>query len=169
MKDSWRDDERCLEGEYYKEGDGIAEVAAYGTVLINDVPDTTMRLVRRGLKHEGSAHGIDANQMTAPKRTSKKETKGAQQKSGAVPKQLATVMDSPTKDSRSGSTYSSQRSNLGWKGDYLPSAGDDIEPRGRTHSRITLKTYGYAIKRALSPLEMASAMKDAIIGEADLH
>lgn len=50
--------------------------------------------------------------------------------------------------------------------DHLPRMeGVQDMPRGQTRSQVIMKTYGWPIKRAMAPLEMVCAMRDAIAGE----
>jgi len=52
LKDTWRDDHRCLEGDLYEkagEGEGLARLHCHGIVYIDGSADTTADAIRRGL------------------------------------------------------------------------------------------------------------------------
>ena len=137
MKDTWRDDRRTLEGELYaKIGpcEGVAEMHSYGVVQIDGEKDTTSSLIRRNLLHKGSPRAIDAVQNL----------------------EQDYALNSPGNDSYPVTHYVV---------DYLPTILDEnARPRGRTHSRLVMKTYGWPIKFAKSLLELVGAMRDAILG-----
>ncbi|KZT63025.1 hypothetical protein DAEQUDRAFT_815861 [Daedalea quercina L-15889] len=49
--------------------------------------------------------------------------------------------------------------------DYLPMLDTpEYSPRGKTHSRLVMETYGWSIKYALSLVELVQAVKDALKG-----
>ena len=141
MKDTWRDDRRNLEGELYaKIGpcQGVAEMHSYGVVQIDGKNDTTASLIRRDLPHKGPPRAIDAVQSF----------------------EHDFALNSPRNDSYLVTQYVV---------DYLPAILDEhARPRGRTHSRLVMKTYGWPIKFAKSLPELVGAMKDAILGTLSL-
>jgi hypothetical protein len=137
VKDTWWDDRRTLEGELYaKIGlcEGVAQMHSYGVVQIGGEKDTTSSLIRRDLLHKGSPRAIDAVQNLEQDYT----------------------LNSPGNDSYPVTHYIV---------DYLPTILDEnARPRGRTHSRLVMKMYGWPIKFAKSLLELFGAMRDAILG-----
>ena len=107
---------------------------SYGVVQIDGENDTTASLVRRNLPHKGPPRAIDAVQHS----------------------ERDHALHSPGND-----TYLVTQYIV----DYLPAILDDkARPRGRTHSRLVMKTYGWPIKFAKSLPELVGAMKDAILG-----
>ncbi|KAI0924833.1 hypothetical protein AcW2_010357 [Taiwanofungus camphoratus] len=144
VKDTWRDDRRDLEGKLYAEiGDceGVAKLHSYCAVMVDEQLDTTRNLIRRDLAPEGTPIAIDARQKQVPRYP----------------------IHSPGEEWHSVTYYIDQ--------DYVPRESlpegiqlKDVQPRGKTHSRLVMKTYGRPIKFAKSLLEMVGAFKDAIVG-----
>ena len=142
MKDTWRDDRRNLEGELYaKIGpcQGVAEMHSYSVVQIDGKNDTTTTsLIRRDLPDKGPPRAMDAVQNF----------------------KHDYALNSPGNDSYLVTQYVV---------DYLPAILDEnARPRGRTHSRLVMKIYGWPIKFAKSLPELVGAMKDAILGTLSL-
>lgn len=148
MRDSWRDDERPLEGELYIEGDGLPGVHNFGTMQVDGADDTTMDDVRRGLRYSGGP--VEREAVQQPPDTS--------------------TIGSPYKDAKHASSYVG-----GMGGDFLPIIAlvpvlpgvtrSEPRPYGRTHSRLVVSTYGRPIKRANSLHETVAAMRDAVVGK----
>ncbi|KAI0924109.1 hypothetical protein AcV5_010538 [Taiwanofungus camphoratus] len=144
VKDTWRDDRRDLEGKLYAEiGDceGVAKLHSYCAVMVDGQLDTTRNLIRRDLAPEGNPVAIDAVQQQVPQHPN----------------------HSPGEEWQRVTYYIDQ--------DYVPRRSrldgkklEDVQPRGKTHSRLVMKTYGWPIKFAKSLLEMVGAFKDAIVG-----
>lgn len=141
MKDTWRDAERGLEGEIYErlEGcEGIAVMHSYGSVTINGDIDTTLTLIRRGQLVEGNHIDINTSQ----------EVKAEKARS-AIP--------DTSPDQRHGVTY--------YVDEYLPPADKrGCPPQQRVHSRLVMRTYGWPVKYATSPVKLLIALRAAIKG-----
>ncbi|KAF7970623.1 hypothetical protein HWV62_23555 [Athelia sp. TMB] len=138
IKDTWRDDRRDLEGEFYEligRHDGIAELHSYCVVRVGGVPDTTSA-IRRYVKAVGGPRDITVRQPAKESQDDK-----AEQEWDYMPNHLVET-------------------------DCLPTIFDFLErePQDRTHSRSVLKTYGWSINRAQSLLELVTVMRDAIAG-----
>jgi hypothetical protein len=137
VKDTWQDDRHTLEGELYaKIGpcEGVAEMHSYGVVQIDSENDTTSNLTRCNFLHKGPPRAIDAVQNL----------------------EQDYVLNSSGNDSYPVTHYVV---------DYLPTIPDkNAHPRGRTHSRLVMKMYGWPIKFAQSLLKLVDAMRDTILG-----
>ena len=146
MKDSWRDSDRRMEGEFYKQigrVPGVAVMRSYGAVIVDGEKDTVASRIRRGLSVKAKPRCINA----------------AQRKLRAQPIPTST----PEKSWGSTPDYTIFM-------DILPAM--DVEertPRGKTHSRLVLETYGWPLKMALSPLEIVQAMQDVVAGMYGCH
>ena len=142
MKDSWRDDARRLEGEFYhKIGrvPGIAVMHSYGVVHVDGEADTVASRIRRNLSVHDKPRCINLAQRKMD--------------ADAIP------ASTPQKSWGSTTDYS-------FLIDIFPAM--DVEPRtprGKTHSRLVLESYGWPLKMALTPLEVVQAMKDALAGK----
>ncbi|KAI0924832.1 hypothetical protein AcV7_010427 [Taiwanofungus camphoratus] len=147
VKDTWRDDRRDLEGALYAQighCEGVAEMYSSCVVTVDEEQDTTETLIRRQLRTQGKPRVIDAKQ--------------------AVPQDEKAVPRSSPDGERYGITQYTMFL------DYLPEelppgvTLEDVLPRGRTHSRLVMKTYGWPVKYAKSVLETVEVFRDAIIG-----
>ena len=141
MKDTWRDDERRLEGEFYKlvgPADGIARMRSYCTVKIGGQEDTVSSRIRCGLSVKGKPRCIDMSQEDPDP---------------------ATIPETPPDRDRGNTTqYQAER-------DYLPQHDvPEISPRGKTHSRLVMESYGWSIRYAKTLLELVGSTRDAIEG-----
>ena len=142
VKDSWRDDARRLEGEFYRKigcVPGVAVMRSYGIVHIAGEPDTVASRIRRDLTVHAKPRSI--NPVTR------------KMKAEAIP------TSTPEKSWGSTTDYSMFI-------DILPAM--DVAPRtprGKTYSRLVLESYGWPLKMALTPLEVVQAMKDALAGK----
>lgn len=139
VKDTWRDDRRVLEGDLYARighCDGVAELHSFGVVQVDGKDDTTSA-IRHNLAANGPPRMIDAKQTGAHRATVASPHQGYE----TVP-----IYVQP---------------------DYLPALKDfaNARPRGRTHSRLVMKTFGWPIRFAKSLPELVGAMRDAILGE----
>ena len=146
VKDTWRDDERCPEGELYQHigrADGIAILRSFSQVCINGEDDTVTSRIRRKLPVRGKPRYVNATQpMDDP--------------SPPYPVTLSTT--SPDRCHEHAINHPSPR-------DYLPVYDvADFSPRGKTHSRIVLESYGWPIQYAKSLLELVGAARDALQG-----
>lgn len=146
VKDTWRDDRRDLEGKLYAQigaCEGVAKMHSYGIVQIDGQDDTTTKLIRCKLESNGPPRQIDAIQPVA------------NTASNGAP------ASSPDIERHGVTRYTNAM-------DFLPVLDvKDVEnaiPRGRTHSRLVMETYGWPIKYAKSLIEFVVAMRDAIIG-----
>ncbi|KAH9835348.1 uncharacterized protein C8Q71DRAFT_765355 [Rhodofomes roseus] len=141
VKDSWRDDERHLEGEFYKKigpARGVARMRSYSVVKINGHDDMTSSRTRSDLNVQGKPRCIDVSQRDI-----------AHAKISA---------SSPDRDRINTTRYL-------YALDYLPSFDlPETSPRGRTHSRIVIETYGWSIKYAASLVELVHAVNDVLHG-----
>ncbi|KAH9835356.1 uncharacterized protein C8Q71DRAFT_811995 [Rhodofomes roseus] len=141
MKDTWRDDERRLEGEFYKHigrHDGVATMRSYGVVSVDDKEDKVVTRIRRDLQVCAKPRCINISQKDIL---------------------LETIPLSTPDRTRDNTT------DYGILIDYLPRIEvPERSPRGRTHSRLIMGSYGWPIKYALSLLEMVQAMHDALAG-----
>lgn len=143
-KDTWRDEARGMEGEFYEAMDGlegVAELYGYGVVEQPEqdgwAQDDTRTRVRKGLEPNGKPVAIDYKQAQPPS-------------------ELTSTTD----------TSVVQKFIYPEDDDYLPQTEPAQSiPRNRVHSRLILRTRGWPIKYACSPRELISAMRDAIIGE----
>ncbi|KAH9833523.1 uncharacterized protein C8Q71DRAFT_849857 [Rhodofomes roseus] len=146
MKDTWRDDERRLEGEFYKHigrHDGVATMRSYGVVYVDGKTDTVMTRIRRDLRVRAKPRCIDMSQRDI----------------------IPETIPSATPDRTRGNT-----TDYGIFADYLPYLDiPECEPRGKTHSRLIMESYGWPIKYALSLLELVQAMHDALAGHWAAH
>lgn len=144
VKDTWRDDERPLEGEFYKHmgrTDGIAVMRSFSIVRINGEDDTVAQRIRRGLYVKGRPRCIDLPQP----------------EEGTHPTSLPAT--SPDRDRGNTTRYSSPR-------DYLPAHDTaEISPRSKTHSRVVMESYGWSIRYAKSLLELVGALIDVLEGK----
>jgi hypothetical protein len=111
---------------------------SYGIVQINGEDDTTATLIRYGLEPDGGPRQIDAVQpLLASNEVS---------------------LMSPDIERHGVIRYTNLM-------DFLPVLDDEkARPRGRTHSRLVMETYGFPIKYAKSPVEFVGVMRDAIVG-----
>lgn len=140
VKDSWRDDDRRLEGEFYHKigrAPGVATMHSYGIVRIDGEIDKVSSRIRRLLSVHAKPRCINAAQ-----------------------RKLREALPTSTPEKSWGST-TDYRIFV----DILPPL--DVEertPRGKTHSRLVLETYGWPLKMALSLLEIVLAMKDVVMG-----
>jgi hypothetical protein len=136
VKDTWGDDRRRLEGEFYAEigaCEGVAEIYSYAIVQAEGKADLTSHLIRRGLLPEGP-RAIDADQKT-------------------------------NKDCPLISFGNDTHVITQYVFNHLPEIPDEqARLRSGTYSRLVMKTYGWPIKYAKSLPELVGAMKDAIIG-----
>ncbi|KAH9932175.1 uncharacterized protein B0H18DRAFT_1137044 [Fomitopsis serialis] len=141
VKDTWRDDERRPEGEFYMQigrVPGVAAMRSYGVVRVDGQEDTVMSRIRRGLQVHARPRCIDMSQKDTDPQTNPSST--------------------PDRTRRNSTDY-------GCLVDYLPPIdAPERSPRGRTHSRLVMETYGWPIKMALTPLETVQAMRDALAG-----
>ncbi|EPS97392.1 hypothetical protein FOMPIDRAFT_1025016, partial [Fomitopsis schrenkii] len=141
VKDSWRDADRRLEGEFYKQighVPGVAVMRSYGVVHVDKEADTVASRIRRGLSVHAKPRCINAAQQ--------------KMKAEAIP------TSTPGKSWGSTTDYSMLI-------DYLPFMEvEERTPRGKVHSRLVLESYGWPLKMALTPLELVQAMKDAVAG-----
>ena len=142
MKDSWRDDDRRLEGEFYQRigpAPGIATMRSYGIVYVDGEADIVASRIRRGLTVHAKPRSINEAQR----------------------KLRTQLMPSSTPEKSWGST-----TDYTIFADILPFK--DVQartPRSKRHSRLVLETYGWPLKMALSPLEIVQAMQDVVMGE----
>ncbi|TFY59109.1 hypothetical protein EVJ58_g5990 [Rhodofomes roseus] len=141
MKDMWRDDERCPEGEFYEHigcVPGVATMRSYGVVYVDGKEDTVMSRIRRGVQVCAKPRYINASQKNI-----KRE-----------------MIPSSMPDRTRGNT-----TDYGVLIDYLPFVDvPERPPGGKTHSRLIMESYGWPIKYALSLLELVQAMHDALAG-----
>lgn len=144
VKDTWRDDERHLEGEFYQRigrVDGVAVLHSFSMVRINGEDDKVESRIRRGLYVKGRPRCIDLAQPDDDANTA------------ALP------TTSPDRDRGNTTRYLSPR-------DYLPPCDiDEVSPRGKTHSRLVMESYGWSIRYAKSLLELVRAVRDALQGK----
>ena len=144
VKDTWRDDERRLEGEFYRcigRVDGVAALHSFSMVRINGEDDKVESRIRRGLYVKGRPRCIDLLQPS----------------DNVDPTVLPTT--SPDRDRGNTTRYLSPR-------DYLPPCDtSEVSPRGKTHSRLVMESYGWSIRYAKSLLELVRAFRDAIQGK----
>lgn len=122
--------------------------------MIGGVPDITVSLIRRGLQPKGQPVRIDVIKPRAQSGSTAESSPYADSKT------VSKCSDAAT--SHSHAYVPSVGEN--WD-DYMPHMNDDVSIHGRTRSQVIMKTYGWPIKRALTPLEMVCAMRDAIAGE----
>jgi len=140
VKDTWRDDRRNLEGELYAKIGPCEGVAKMHSYGVVQI--------------EGE------NDTTASLIRRDLPHKGPPRAIDAVQPLEQDVLNSPGNDSYLVTQYVV---------DYLPAILDEnTRPRGRTHSRLVMKTYGWPIKFAKSLPELVGAMKDAILGTFSL-
>ncbi|KAH9835353.1 uncharacterized protein C8Q71DRAFT_765439 [Rhodofomes roseus] len=141
LKDMWRDDERCPEGEFYEHigcVPGVATMRSYGVVYVDGKEDTVMSRIRRGVQVCAKPRYINASQKNI-----KRE-----------------MIPSSMPDRTRGNT-----TDYGVLIDYLPFVDvPERPPGGKTHSRLIMESYGWPIKYALSLLELVQAMHDALAG-----
>lgn len=110
---------------------------SFGVVRLNGRADTTASLIRHDLQPNGPPRIIDAVQLQADRDVS---------------------LFSPDAERHGVTRYIVDR-------DFLPALEDgEARPRGRSHSRLVMETYGWPIKFSKSLLEMVGAMRDAIVG-----
>ena len=142
MKDSWRDDDRRLEGEFYKQigpAPGVATMYSYGVVYVDGEPDIVASRIRRGLSVHAQPRVINEAQR----------------------KLRAQTIPTSTPEKSWGST-----TDYAIFADILPVKNVEARtPRSKTHSRLVLETYGWPLKMALSPLEIVQAMQDVVMGK----
>jgi len=144
VKGSWRDDERHPEGEFYKtdRADGIAVMRSFGAVRTNGQVDDIFVRFRCSLQVEGKPSCIDMPQRNID---------------------LGTLLGKifvrgPNRDRELLALFTRRL-------DCLPLiAGPVKTPRGRTHSRLVMESYGGSIKYAVTLLELVGAMHDALAG-----
>ncbi|EPS96876.1 hypothetical protein FOMPIDRAFT_1025203 [Fomitopsis schrenkii] len=141
LKDSWRDDDRRLEGEFYERigrVPGVAAMYSYGVVEVDGEADTVASRSRRGLSIHAKPRAINELQREL----------------------RAQMIPTSTPDKSWGSTP-----DYTIFADILPFMNVTARtPRGKTHSRLVLETYGWPLKMALSPLEIVQAMQDVVAG-----
>ena len=147
VKDTWRDDERRLEGEFngrIGRVNGVAVLHSFSMVRINGEDDKIESRIRRGLYVKGRPRCIDLLQP------------GDSMNPAALP------TTSPDRDRGNTTRYLSPR-------DYLPVCNtDEVSPRGKTHSRLVMESYGWSIRFAKSLLELVGACRDALQGTQPL-
>jgi hypothetical protein len=138
VKDTWRNDRRDLEGKLYAQigaCGGVAKIYSYGIVQIDGQDDTTAKLIRCKLESNGPPRRIDAIQPFADTA------------SNGVP------VSSPDIERHGVTQYTNAM-------DFLPVLDvkdvDKAIPRGRTHLRLVVETYGWPIKYAKSPIELVA-------------
>lgn len=145
MKDSWRDDDRRLEGEFYKRigrAPGIATMHSYGVVHVDGQADIVASRIRRGLSVHAQPRSINE-----------------------VQRKLRAQLLPSTPEKSWGST-----TDYAIFADILPVKNVEARtPRSKTHSRLVLETYGWPLKMALSPLEIVQAMQDVVMGKRRRH
>ncbi|KAI0924873.1 hypothetical protein AcV7_010460 [Taiwanofungus camphoratus] len=147
VKDTWRDDRRDLEGALYAQighCEGVAEMYSYCVVTVDEEQDTTETLIRRQLRTQGKPRVIDAKQAVAQKETEVPRSSPDEERYGVT--QYTMFLDYLPEELPPGVTL------------------EDVLPRGRTHSRLVMKTYGWPVKYAKSVLETVEVFRDAIIG-----
>jgi hypothetical protein len=145
FKDEWRDDRRPLEGALYEKaepGYGLARVCDYGVVKIVGEDDTTERLIRKNRVPGGMP--IKLPDPTGMLKSILDKRKGGPD---ASPQYDTHVIP-----------------NIGYDEFQL----EDEKPpyRGRTHSRLLLRSFGWPIKHFLTLEELLCAFRDAIQGES---
>ena len=142
LKDSWRDSDRRLEGEFYQRigrAPGIATMQSYGVVYVDGEADIVASRIRRGLSVHAKPRSINEAQRKLRTQT----------------------IPTSTPEKAWGST-----TDYAIFADILPLKNVPARtPRSKTHSRLVLETYGWPLKMALSPLEIILAMQDVVMGE----
>ena len=141
MKDTWRDDERRVEGEFYKlvgPADGIARMRSYCTVQIGGQEDTVSSRIRCGMPVKGRPRRINMSQYNPDPAT--------------IPE------TSPQGDRGNMTQYLTER-------DYLPMHDvPEISSRGKTHSRLVMESFGWSIRYAKTLSELVGSTRDALEG-----
>lgn len=145
FKDSWRDERRGLEGDYYREGLGVAKVYSHSVVRINGRRDDTLNFIRRGVNPSG-----DRALLVSTKQRDARNS----------------LESNPVKEDQYlfPSIMHGKPSDL-LEGDILEKVTSQGGPYNRLHTRLIMETYGLPLTRFRSLIEVIGTLNDSIQGK----